>query len=49
MTALHRNGWLTERDRQAHERIIVLNLRHGLSAARATVRVAGHPATARRR
>lgn len=40
MTALHR-VWLTRGDASARERITVLNLRHGLSAAYVALRSAG--------
>lgn len=40
MTALHR-AWLTSGDASARERISVLNLRHGLSAAYVALRSAG--------
>lgn len=41
MTALHRD-WLNDHDPTARERITVLNLRHGLSAAYVALRGAGH-------
>ncbi|WP_433145195.1 hypothetical protein ACQPZ8_01650 [Actinomadura nitritigenes] len=42
MTALHRDHWLARGDDEARERITVLNLRHGLSAAYVAARAAGH-------
>ena len=41
MTALHRD-WLERGDTEARERVTVLNLRHGLSAAYVALRAAGH-------
>ncbi|MDL4770702.1 hypothetical protein [Actinomadura xylanilytica] len=41
MTALHRDGWLGDQDPEARERITVLNLRHGLSAAYVAARATG--------
>jgi hypothetical protein len=40
MTALHR-VWLSDQDQEARERITVLNLRHGLSAAYVALRCGG--------